>query len=109
MNGSAFLFHFCTNNRNMKNAALLLLSICLLSLPAFAQGGTQTIRGQIIDEVSKSPLPGVIVTVTTTNPVKGASTDLDGNFKITDVPLGRHTLEIKFLGYEPRKMENIMI
>lgn len=31
----------------------------------------------------------------------GGSSDLDGNFVITNVPVGRHTIKANHLGYEP--------
>ncbi|HPI11885.1 MAG TPA: carboxypeptidase-like regulatory domain-containing protein, partial [Catalimonadaceae bacterium] len=75
----------------------------------FAQG-TQTVRGRILDEASKSPVIGAsVVLVRTESPMIGASADVDGNFKITNVPLGRQTFQVKAIGYESRVLANVIV
>ncbi len=73
--------------------SFLLLFICLSSL-AMAQTGT--ITGRIIDEGSQ-PLPGASVTVKGTTVSTG--TDVDGNFKLSNVPAGKQVLVATFIGY----------
>ena len=41
-------------------------------------------RGTVVDKTSQSPLPGANITVLTTDPVMGASTDQEGKFIITE-------------------------
>lgn len=55
---------------------------------------TQTIRGRITDKLSQIPLPGVNVIIETTNPQTGTSTDVDGYFRIDNIPVGRHNIKI---------------
>jgi hypothetical protein len=88
---------------------LLTLVVILSTAPAFAQA-TQTIRGKIIDEVSKTPLIGVNVQVVGTfeNPL-GAATDADGNYVITNVPLGRQTLRVSYVGFEEQTIPNVIV
>lgn len=69
----------------------------------------QTVRGRIIDEDSRTPLPGANVRVAESNEVLGASTDIDGTFRIPDVPVGRITLVVTFVGYEDRLLPNILV
>lgn len=86
--------------------------VCLLLLfivPTTYGQTTQSLRGQILDESSKAPLPGVNVVVITTDPVVGAATDVQGNFRISGIPIGRHTVRISFLGYEDRVIPDIII
>lgn len=68
---------------------------------------TQNIRGVITDKDSQSPLPGANIIVTSTDPKMGAATDIDGRFKIADVPIGRIDIQISYVGYEPKMMQNI--
>ncbi len=70
---------------------------------------TQTIRGRITDDITKSPLFNVSVTVVNTNPIKGNMSDDNGEFKITQVPLGRHTLSFRVIGYEPLLIPNVVV
>jgi hypothetical protein len=83
---------------------LTILLLCLFSLTSLAQTPTtvltQTIRGKIVDKQIQSTLPGAIVTITDLHPVKGTSSDLEGRFRIQNVPVGRHTLKITMMGYE---------
>lgn len=83
--------------------------ILFLSAAAYGQS-TQTIRGQVLDEVTRTPLIGVNVVITTSGSgVLGATTDADGNYRIEKVPVGRHSLKITYLGYEEQTLSNIVV
>lgn len=84
----------------MKNKILVSV-LCLLSIAAFAQ---QTIKGKIVDKESQFPLPGVTVMVTTVDPVIGAVTDIDGSFKLKNVPIGRHSVRVSYIGYAQQEL-----
>lgn len=88
---------------------LIFLLITFFSTSLFAQEYSQTIRGIILDQDAKLPLIGANVTILSTDPILGASTDLDGHFKIENVPVGRHAIEISYLGYEPRTMNSVLV
>jgi hypothetical protein len=78
---------------------LLATAFILLSLPVKAQY-TQTVRGTVTDKETRQPLVGAVVVVLGSQPLKGAATDVDGKFKITDVAIGRHDFKISYLGYQ---------
>lgn len=84
---------------------LLLLTTFLLTgiAGAFAQLPTQTVRGQVIDNQSKTPLPGATI-VLIDSLKKGAATDPDGRFRLADVPIGRRTIRISLLGYKEQTL-----
>ena len=69
----------------------------------------QTIHGSVVDKASQAPLPGANVTVTTTDPVMGAATGPDGKFIIKDVPTGRHSIRISYIGYKTIQLDNQMV
>lgn len=96
----------------MKNhqLPLLLLSLwlCLGSI-AFAQPLTQTVRGQLTDAASKVPVTGASVVVLGSNPVVGSTTDIDGYFRLENIPIGRITLKITFVGYEEMTIRDIVV
>ena len=75
---------------------ILVSVLCLLSLASFGQ---QTIKGKVVDKESRFPLPGVTVMVTTVDPIIGAVTDLDGNYKLKNIPIGRHSVRVSYVGY----------
>lgn len=95
----------------MKNLIeiLIWLGFILLSQNIFAQNITQTIRGNVVDKESQSPLIGAEVAVLTTETLTGTTTDLDGGFKIENLPVGRHSLQISYLGYEPMTVPNLLL
>ena len=58
-----------------------LLTIFLLILPLTVMSQQITIKGMVIDEETKQPLPAVSVLIKGTT--KGTSTDFDGNYQLT--------------------------
>ncbi len=83
--------------------------LCLLQTAVFCQNLTQTVRGTVTDIDSKSPLIGATVLISGSDPLIGAITDLNGEFRLEKVPIGRITLEISYIGYEPQVMPNILV
>lgn len=79
---------------------LLIIALLFFSSVLHAQTLTQTVRGTVIDKQVKSPLPGVVVQLLNADPPKGTSTDLNGNFKLTNIPVGRQSFRISFIGYQ---------
>ncbi|MFN3761289.1 MAG: TonB-dependent receptor [Algoriphagus aquaeductus] len=65
----------------------------------FAQTLTQTLRGKISDQVTQAPMMGASVIILGSEPLLGTTTDLDGEFAITKVPVGTYSLKISFIGY----------
>lgn len=66
----------------------------LFGLSVFAQTGT--LRGTITDELGLG-MPGATVAIVAVK--LGTTTNVDGDFIIYNVPVGTHTVEVKFLGY----------
>lgn len=90
----------------MTRLSQLLLLLCLLILIGSAftlQAQTFTISGKVADPNSTEPLIGVSVALLQardSTPVTGASTDVDGNFQITNVANGFYKLRITYIGYQ---------
>ncbi|MCI5083651.1 MAG: TonB-dependent receptor [Saprospiraceae bacterium] len=85
--------------RNLTTNLLLLLLLSLL-FAAKANAQTGNISGTIKD-TNNQPLTGATVLVLGTQ--IGATTDIDGGFKLTDVPVGKFTLRISYIGFENLK------
>jgi hypothetical protein len=64
--------------------------------------GQQTVKGKVVDMESQFPLPGVNVKFIDGDFDTGVSTDINGSFKIENVPLGRHQIRFTFIGYKPQ-------
>lgn len=84
----------------------VILSACIA---LYAQPLHQSIRGKVTDKQTKTPLPGANVIVVGTDPILGSSTDADGNFNITSVPVGRVQLSITFVGYHAITFSNLLV
>ncbi|MBP3193528.1 TonB-dependent receptor [Natronogracilivirga saccharolytica] len=69
---------------------------------------TQTIKGNVYDAQTMEPLIGATVIIRDSEPLLGASTDARGNFHISRVPLGRHSLQVNYIGYEPVIIPEVM-
>jgi len=93
----------------MKKYSLIIL-LCFLNLVGFSQTEiTQTIRGTIIDAQSKYPIIGATVQLLKDGAAIGTSTDVDGNFSLSDIPLGRNTILVSYIGYEEKVVPNILV
>ena len=86
----------------------LLITSLLVTLNVSAQI-TQTIRGTISDAISQRPLPGASVVLLDTTNFKGAATDLNGEFRIDDVPIGKVSLKVSFIGYEDQYLQSLVL
>lgn len=86
---------------------------CCILIFSVAQGRaqklTQTIRGRIVDADSRLKIADASLLVLETNPAIIASSDSEGNFKLTDVPVGRQNLKISMSGYEDKLIPNLLI
>ena len=86
---------------------LVLMLACSASI---AQQLTQTIKGSVTEMDTHYPLIGAtVILLSDTSSLKGASADLEGNFRIDKVPIGRHSLKITFIGYEDVVLSNILV
>ncbi|HBX44920.1 MAG TPA: prevent-host-death protein, partial [Porphyromonadaceae bacterium] len=95
----------------MKRKSLfLLLAILFLSLTLAAQNEplTQTIRGTVTDRASGVPLGYVTVQLVDLSSIGGVTGD-DGQFELTKVPLGRHTVKASLTGYDPTELHEILV
>lgn len=80
----------------MNRLAFILL--LFITLNATAQRN-QTIKGTVVDSESKQPLIGATVYVQLDGMI-GASTDIDGKFRLENIPVGRIEVRCTYIGYE---------
>ncbi len=69
----------------------------------------QTIRGRVVDTDTKQSLPGANIVLLNTNPLVGSSSDMNGNFEIKNVKVGRYTVQVSFLGYQNAVLNEVMV
>jgi len=95
----------------MKKIRLLILLLIAITTndTLIAQAAAQVIRGNIFDKQSLLTLPGANVLILGSDPLKGASTSVEGNFRITGVQPGRYDLQVSYLGYKPVIIANVVV
>jgi iron complex outermembrane receptor protein len=74
------------------------LFLLLCTIAAHAQNFTLT--GRILDKATSEGLPGVTVQLSGPSSI-GAATDIEGNFKLQNIPAGEYDLRVAFVGYQP--------
>ena len=79
---------------------IILVYIIFISLGSVC--AQQTVKGKVVDLESQFPLPGVNVQFINGDFNNGVATDMNGNFKIENVPLGRKQIRFTFIGYTPQ-------
>lgn len=89
---------------------LLLISSCIFSQNALLNKGlTQSVKGLVTDKDSKFPITGANVIVLNSNPLIGAKSDENGFFTLLDVPLGRVSIRISYIGYQDAFANDILV
>jgi len=79
----------------------------------FAQMMTQTVKGRIVDEISKMPLQGVFVSISfpenpDRKPIHG-DTDAEGYYALRNIAVGRINVLFQCIGYEPVGYQNVSL
>ncbi|MFY0687049.1 MAG: TonB-dependent receptor [Cyclobacteriaceae bacterium] len=90
----------------MRYLAVFLL---VTALSVEAQTLTQTVRGTIVEQETQFPLIGASVILTSSTELVGATADINGQFRLDNVPLGRQSFKISFIGFEDVYLSNIIV
>lgn len=85
----------------------IIFLFCFLPLLSFAQNNTQTIRGNITDKLSQSPLIGAAIQLTTLK--MGSISDSIGNYSLTAIPPDRYEIKISYFGYKTLIIPNVIV
>lgn len=87
-------------------ALLFFAALLVLTQWAWAQK-TGVLRGMIRDKETQETLVGVSIKIEGTT--LGTSTDMDGNFKVENIPVGSYNVRASLIGYKPLIKYNINI
>lgn len=74
---------------------------CLLMVVVAAKAQSQALKGNVVDN-NKAPLVGVTIYIKSTT--NGTLTDASGNFTLSDIKPGAHTLVFSFVGYKTQEV-----
>jgi TonB-dependent receptor len=81
--------------KNGRNICIFLFTGVLLS----AGWGQGTLTGIVTDSLSGETLPGANIILQGTS--LGAASDIDGEFRIDEIPAGSYIAETSYIGYKP--------
>jgi len=70
-------------------------------------GITGKIQGVVKDEETNDPIAFADVVILNTE--MGSATDDNGNFFILNVPPGKYALEVSYIGFQTKRIENIIV
>lgn len=92
-----------TKNRYaiIKAATVCICALFFFNAEALAQNGT--LAGVVTDAQSGTTLTGATIFIPSLD--RGAATDIDGEFQVTDIPAGTYTVRINFIGYRQSQEE----
>jgi len=79
----------------------------LLATSIVAQ--TQTVKGIILDAQAEYALIGATIQLVGSNPVIGAVADVNGEFSIAEVPVGRQSFSVTYVGYKTITLPNVLV
>ena len=93
------------NNLILVKFLVAVLFTFVLIIDVSAQSGK--IAGQILDEESSEPLPGVSVYISDID--RGAVSDVDGFYTIASVPVGTYAIRFSFVGYQAVLVQDVEV
>ncbi|MGQ0826919.1 MAG: TonB-dependent receptor [Bacteroidota bacterium] len=95
--------------KKITNIYSLFIFFCLSAGNVSAQTYTQTMRGKVIDRDSKSIIPGANIILLNSDSLMGSTTDVNGDFRLENISVGRQAIKITSLGYEDAILNNIIV
>jgi len=103
----------------MKLSSIVILALCAQTKLSFAQQQdsakvsrqvvTETVKGTILDKNTRLPLAGATVTLSSPGNNRSVSSDRDGVFRMTDVPVGRQSLQVRMAGYRQEDLSELLV
>lgn len=94
----------------LRKLSLLFVSTLFVVTSLFAQTGQGTLKGSVIDGKTKEPVPFANIVLLQNDEMKGgAQTDFDGKFIINSLEPGSYDVEIKYVGYQTKRIEGVII
>ena len=92
----------------MIRSFFLLILALLICTVAYAQH-SQDIKGKVVDKETRIPLIGVAVAVLDMQESVGAITNDEGEYLIENVPVGKHTIQVSYIGYNSVTLQGVLV
>ena len=92
-----------------KSILLIAVFLCLKMSFANNQNLTQILRGKVLDKDSGLPLIGATIMVNGSSPLIGTATNANGEFQFQPMRVGRYSITVQSIGYEPRIVSDVLL
>jgi len=86
-----------------------LIIFLFISQLSFAQNNKQNIRGVVTDKLSQTTLPGASVQIINNTIIKGTTSDVNGNYVLTDISPDRYEIRFSFIEYKDVIVPNVIV
>ncbi len=86
---------------------VLSIAALVVMIQTFGLAQDGKLRGKVTDKESGEPLVGATVSLQGTS--LGASTDINGEYIVLNIPIGVHTVKASYIGYKASTVSNIRI
>lgn len=93
----------------MKRLLLFILNFLLINVVNAQDNELQTIKGQVLDDITRTPIVGATIHLIGINQIDQISTDSQGFFALLKVPVGRQAIRISVMGYEEQTIQDILV
>jgi len=96
-----------TTTRRVRRITIRILLMLFISCVALSGQNTGSVTGSVTDYKTGAGLPGVNVSLVGTT--RGAVTDLQGSFSVSELPPGTYRLRITMMGYVPFTVQMLQV
>ena len=103
------IFEYQFSNIILMKKISFLLVVLIQTFCLQSQTITQTIKGQVFDSNTRQGLPGASIVIAGSDPIIGVTTNAEGYFTLDNIPVGRVSIKVSFLGYEPILISDLLI
>ena len=89
-----------------------LLFLCLIVLfinIGYGQSITGVVKGIVRDKETFQPIVGAKIEIFTKNNHFATITNIDGLFKLDQIPVSKQTIVVSYIGYETRYYSNVEV
>lgn len=94
----------------MKRTQTIIIGIiaAIISI-SFSYAQNQTVKGVILDAQAEYALIGATIQLVGSDPIKGDVADVNGEFRIEEVPTGRQSFAVTYVGYKTITLPNVLV
>ena len=94
----------------MRRVQTIILGIITAAISiSMSFGQTQTVKGVILDAQAEYELIGATIQLVGSDPIIGDVADINGEFSMENVPVGRQTFAVTYVGYKSISLPNVLV